>query len=154
MRPPKLLQEIEDAARPPWPQECVQFSGKQQPNGYGRVSVDGRYRRAHVVACELAHGLRPPDKTDAAHSCGNHMCINPRHLRWATRIENEADKVLHGRDIRGERSGTARLTRAQVLDIRKRYDRGGVTQQQLADFYGVHVMTINSIVNRRTWRHI
>jgi len=90
--------------------------------------------------------------TDAAHSCGERMCINPRHLRWATRKENEADKVAHGRDIRGERSGTARLTRQQVDDIRRRYDRGGITQRHLATFYGVHIMTINDIIQRRTWR--
>lgn len=154
MRPPKLRREIESVVESDWPETCVLFSGKRQPNGYGRVCVDGSYRRAHVYACELAHGARPPDKTDAAHSCGDHMCINPAHLRWATRQENEADKVAHGRHIRGERSGTAILNRAQVVDIRRRYERGGVTQRQLAQFYGVHIMTISDIVNHKTWRHI
>jgi hypothetical protein len=151
MRPPRYRQQIESVVASTWPDECVRFAGKQQPNGYGRVSVDGRYVRAHVLACRLAHGERPEGKTDAAHSCGNNMCINPRHLRWATRKENEADKVAHGRTIRGEASGTARLTRDQVNNIRAEYAAGGITQQQLADKNGVHIMTINDIIKRRTW---
>jgi len=153
MRPARLRDEILTTVAAPWPHTCVLFSGKRQPNGYGRVSIDGHYVRAHVYACGQAHGPRPADKTDAAHSCGETMCINPRHLRWATRLENEADKVAHGRDIRGERSGTARLTRPQVEEIRSTYSLGGCTQQDLANRYGVCLMTINKIVNRQTWRY-
>lgn len=152
MRTPELRNQIDAVVAAVWPDECIDFIGKRQPNGYGRVWIDGRYVRAHRYACTQAHGPCPPDKTDAAHSCGNHMCINPRHLRWATRAENEADKVAHGRDIRGERSGAARLTREQVATIRARYRTGGITQQQLADRYGVHLMTINDIIARRTWK--
>lgn len=131
------------------------FSGVRQPNGYGRVSIDGQYRRAHLYACEAAHGPRPVGKSDAAHSCGERMCINPRHLRWASRSENEQDKVAHGRSNRGgERSGAARLTPESVRAIRESYASTSRTQQQLADEYGVHIMTINDIINERTWKEV
>lgn len=152
MRQPRYRSFIDETVNQPWPDECVLFIGKQQPNGYGRVSVDGHYERAHIYACRSAHGQRPPDKTDVAHSCGERMCVNPAHLRWATRLENEADKISQGRDIRGERSGTARLNRTQVADIRSEYALGETTQQQLADRYGVHIMTINDIIKARTWK--
>lgn len=155
-RPARLFLEIFDAVvSKPWPEECIIFSGKQQPNGYGRVSVDGQYVRAHRFACEIAHGDAPPDRPHTAHSCGERMCINPRHLRWATRAENEADKIAHGRSNRGDqRSSAARLNAEAVREIRHRHESLGLTQQALADEYGVHLMTINDIIHRRTWRHI
>lgn len=153
MRPPLLREFIDHVVgTAPWPDECVFFPGRRQPNGYGRVSVDGRYERAHVYACRTAHGPRPAGKTDAAHSCGTAMCINPRHLSWATRAENEADKVRHGTSNRGERSGASVLTWPQVHAIRSRYIDGNVTQQQLATEHGVHIMTINDIIHHRTWQ--
>jgi HNH endonuclease len=42
--------------------------------------------------CKLAHGSPPTDKHDAAHNCGNERCVNPHHLRWATRKENMAGR--------------------------------------------------------------
>ncbi len=149
MRPPAFREFIDHVVGTvPWPDHCVFFPGKRQPNGYGRVSVDGRYERAHVYACRSAHGPRPIGKTDAAHSCGTAMCINPRHLSWATRAENEADKVRHGRS---NRSRSQRLTQAQVDLIRQWYAAGGSTQRELADHFGVSLMTVNDIVNHRTW---
>lgn len=59
---------------------------------------------AHRLMCQLAHGKPPAPDLHAAHSCGNgHLaCINPKHLRWATRKENEQDKILH-RTYRGRK---------------------------------------------------
>lgn len=149
MRPPALRTFIDTViGTQPWPDECVIFPGRRQPNGYGRVSIDGRYERAHIYACRLAHGARPVDKTDAAHRCGEHMCVNPRHLYWATRAENEHDKQAHGRS---NRARSNRLTQAQVDLIRQWYTAGGSTQRELADHFGVSLMTINDIVNHRTW---
>lgn len=82
------------------------------------------------------------------------MCINPAHLRWATSAENAADKIQHGTTNRGERCGSALLSGARVRKIRRDYERGGVTQQQLADRNGVHIMTVNDILHRRTWAHL
>jgi len=153
VRPPRYRREVEQVVSGSWPDSCVLFSGKQQPNGYGRVSVHGHYVRSHVFACEVAHGPCPDGK-EAGHSCGNRMCINPRHLRWVTRSENEADKVVHGRSNRGERSGAAKVTQEDVTEIRRAYKAGGCTQQSLAESLGVSLMTVNDIIRRRTWKHL
>lgn len=55
---------------------------------------------------------------------------------------------------RGETHCSAKLTEADVRAIRKRYPAGGITQQQLADSYGVTVMTINCALLKKTWKHI
>lgn len=48
--------------------------------------------------CFRVHGAPPTPEHEAAHSCGNgHLgCINGNHLSWKTRLENAADRPLHG----------------------------------------------------------
>jgi HNH endonuclease len=68
--------------------------------------------------CKLAHGSPPTEKHDAAHNCGNERCVNPHHLRWATRKDNMADRDRHGTDQRGEKAYNAILATADVKMIR------------------------------------
>lgn len=56
-----------------------------------KINVD-----AHRHVCSLAHGAAPPHRPQAAHKCGNKLCINPRHLKWASAVENMADAKRHG----------------------------------------------------------
>lgn len=64
----------------------------------GKLNID-----AHVKACTLAHGERPSPAHQAAHSCGNRLCCNGSHLRWATPAQNMADAMEHGTLIGGGR---------------------------------------------------
>lgn len=53
-RPPRFRNEIEVAvAQRPWPETCIIFTGRRQPNGYGRVSENGTY-----VGCRQPPALR------------------------------------------------------------------------------------------------
>jgi hypothetical protein len=114
-------------------------------NGYGSVVWDGRTRKASRVICEQIHGPPPKASLQAAHSCGERRCINWRHLRWATRSENEADKVLHGRTKRGK---SAKLTAPDVLAIRASDAR----EEMLAAQFGVAATTIRAVRNRKNWK--
>lgn len=79
--------------------ECLIWPYGDSGNGYGRIMVGRKASRAHRVMCEIKHGPAPHEGLEAAHSCGNgHIgCVNPNHLRWATRGENQSDKYLHKR---------------------------------------------------------
>ncbi len=138
-----LLADTDQCIR--WP-----FSGNGQ--GWGKVYVDGRLQVASRVVCERTHGAPPTRKHQAAHSCGkgHEGCINPRHIRWATRAENEADKLLHGTQSRGARNSQAVLTEADVREIRKRA-ADGEAQRKIATGYRVSQASISLIVRGKSW---
>lgn len=118
--------------------------------GYGMASVAGKQIKAHVWICLQAHGPKPFPEAHAAHSCGNSLCVNPQHVRWASVQENIDDKKLHGRQTRGTAVNTAVLTEEQVLKIvndpRPYYI--------VAAEYGCGTSTIASIHRGKSWRHV
>lgn len=100
--------------------------------------------------CEKAHGEPTSPELDAAHSCGVRLCINPRHLRWATRAENMADAIEHGTTTRGERHGAHKLEEVDVREILDLLSRGE-THESIAVKYGVSRNAITGIANQRNW---
>jgi hypothetical protein len=66
---------------------CVPWSGAVDDDGYGRVSMDGKWRRAHRVAYEKSFG---PIASGLVidHLCRNRLCVNPLHMEPVTNAEN------------------------------------------------------------------
>lgn len=118
------------------------------------VRWHGKQSVASRVMCELAHGKPPTAEHEAAHSCGNgHLgCINPKHLRWATHIENEADKLMHGTRPRGERQGSAKLKTSDVLAIRSM--AGKLSQRKIGELFGVQQTHVGRLIRGERWGHI
>lgn len=132
--------------------QCINWPFVRNSKGQGQIRLNGRAQYASRVVCERAHGAPPTSLHEAAHSCGNgHLgCVNPRHLRWATRSENHADKLIHGTHNRGERHNMVKLTEAEVIEIRWRAG-AGESQRALARAYGVGPRTVRDIVHRKKW---
>jgi hypothetical protein len=61
---------------------------------------------------------------------------------------------LHPEKYRGENSGHAVLTEAQVLEIRARCGTGELSQSEAARRHGLTPGAVWRIVHRRNWRHI
>ena len=57
--------------------------------GYGRLDD----KLVNRLVCEAEHGPPPFPKAEAAHSCDVRACVARKHLHWATRKENEDDKL-------------------------------------------------------------
>ena len=128
--------------------ECVLWP-YATTQGYGVCWLDGRVRRVSAAACERWHGPRPVGM-DAAHSCGNRLCFNGAHLRWATRRENCADTISHGRTLRGEDRPNSILTEADVLEVCRLRARG-LTYREIAEIVGVSFDSVRNIITGRTW---
>lgn len=83
-------------------EDCLTWPFNRNTRGYGTV---GRHNASRVM-CELVHGPAPSRSHDAAHSCGlgHKGCVHPKHLRWATKKENQADRYIHGTLSKGPAS--------------------------------------------------
>lgn len=123
-------------------------------DGYGQFAIGRSKVRAPRLSLWLAAGPPLPDQEHAAHSCRHRHCVAPAHLRWATHIENEADKIADGTVARGDLSNWSKLTSGQVLEIRALYATGAWTYPQLGTRFGVAQQTIGKIVNRDRWAHL
>lgn len=134
--------------------ECVIAPGAPAGDGYPRVREPGSGRKRtkpHILICTMAHGPRP-EGLEVAHGCGNRMCINPRHLRWATHPENMADRKLHGTAPVETWMHNTKLTWEQVQAIRTEYATGTTSYARLGEKYGVTRSCIGSIVRNKTWK--
>lgn len=132
--------------------ECLIWPFARYRNGYAAISLDGTSRNASRVMCELAHGPAPSEAHEGAHNCGNGKmgCVHPKHLAWKTRLENEADKSIHGTKARGEGHGKAKLQEGEVQEIMRRLE-AGETQSAIGASLGVDQTTVSDVRRKRTW---
>src|SRR6516165_834038 len=129
------------------------------PKGYLTVvlSGPGELRRTclvHVLVLE-AFDRRPEAGEECRHLNGNPADNRwPENICWALPVVNAADKKLHGTDSAGTRNAMAKLTEAQVLEIKARYASGGESQQAIAAAYGLRQPQVSKIVTGKSWEHL
>lgn len=105
----------------------------------------GRTWPVHQIVALTFLDKRPSPKHEVAHIDGIKTNNHWRNLRWATRQENERDKITHGTSNHGERNGSAKLTNAEVLAIINAPRTRGY-QMRLAEQYGVTQSAISNII--------
>lgn len=141
---------------------CWEWRGYVNPDGYGRVrDDDGKLAGTHRVAYRLEHGSVPNSQTGdlrVLHHCDNPPCCNPAHLYLGTQKDNARDRSQRGRGggskIAGERNPSAKLTQAQVNEIRRRIDAGlGYgDRKRLCEEFGIGTSTFHRIQHGHNWR--
>lgn len=133
-------------------EDCLTWPFSRTKYGYGNIGPENfGTTLAHRAVCMIAHGPPPSDDHESAHSCGkgHEGCVNPNHLRWDTRKGNMADKLRHGTHARGERSPKAKLTREDVIEIRRMIPNQKM--KDIAEKFGVGANTIRCIKEGRSW---
>lgn len=133
---------------------CLTWPFYRMPDGRGQVCYHGKRMQAHRATCIEAHGPPPTEKHEAAHNCGkgHEACVNGSHLQWKTKLENEADKIIHETLLTGEKHNMVKLTEQQALEIMKKGKTCSATP--LAKKYGVSIQAIYDIRQGRTWRYL
>jgi HNH endonuclease len=165
-------------SKPDNPNGCWLWTGciNKRRRGYGQFRLRGQLVSAHRAAWILTHG-NVAAELDVCHRCDNPSCVRPDHLFVGTRGDNMRDCAnknrLHAQQHpeafkwgpehefyrrpeawpRGEKVYGAKLTAANVREIRQRRARGA-SLNSLASEYGVSFANISLIARRKTWRHI
>lgn len=158
---------------------CWTWLATTDKDGYGKFWFNGGIRFSHRLAWLIQFG-EIPDRLCVCHSCDLRICQRGSHLFLGTLAENRADCCAKGRQAKGDthgfrlhpeahvsgdkhwsrmnperhqgaNNGNARLTEAQVLEIRRLAD-AGKTARELAPLYGVGKSAIIYIANRTTWK--
>lgn len=172
MRSPVCL-PVEVRPVPGWPRYYASADGRiWGPQGERKLKIDrygyqyiltwrpkaqaegrGTHRRLAVHRAVLEAWIGPcPVNHEARHLDGVPSHNDLTNLCWGTHKENIADRAIHGTASIGERHGAAKLTEADVLEIRRL--RGVVTVRALAKRFGVHSATIFSASTGESWRHL
>jgi hypothetical protein len=163
--------------------ECWLWTGNLYPDGYGQLKVFHRSIRASRVAYRLHYGI-DPYPLFVLHHCDTPACCNGVHLFRGTNKQNMEDAQQKGRVVSGDRhhfrlrpetapfgkrngkythpesrspgekNGSAKLTEENVMEIRSMYRVGQLSQQQIADLFGINQTAVSAIISRKTWSHL
>lgn len=116
---------------------CWIWQRARNSDGYGNLRIRGTSYQAHVVYFERLHGAVPKGM-ELDHLCRQRCCVNPDHLEVVTPTVNS------------QRGLSAKLTPGAVVFIRT----SGASASALAARFGVHPMTIRSVLKGKSWRNI
>lgn len=144
--------------------DCWLWLGaKDKRSGYGLFRGEGT-SKAHRFVWALAHGPIP-EGLCVCHTCDVPACVNPAHLFLGTQAENVADMLRKGRAVppthpyllgkqaREQSINTAKMSEAQVGELRRRY-ASGEKSRDLASAFGISQTHVTRITRRRFWQHV
>jgi len=150
---------------------CWMWTGSRTPGGYGQFYVRGHLMQAHRVAWLLAEGEIPAEHC-VCHECDVRPCVRHPHHFLGTKQVNAMDMASKGRAhlqrdpmalsgdrhwsrrhpgrLAGERNPSAKLTVAQVVEIRERF-AAGATYRSIAKAFVIGTGTVGFIVTGQHW---
>jgi hypothetical protein len=136
-------------------EECWEWKGAINSTGRGLFTIKRINYKAHRFSWFLVNGEIPAGLL-VCHTCDNGKCVNPNHLFLGTYRDNVLDMIRKGRGnvLCGENDPKSKLTEEQVKVIKSLWKPRQYSQYRLAREFGVSRTTIQSIVNRRNWKHI
>jgi predicted XRE-type DNA-binding protein len=136
---------------------CWVWTASTKRRGYGAWSYllpSGKRRNitAHRFSYELKYGPLPANKPKVCHHCDNPPCIRPSHLFAGTDKDNNRDRWHKGGYPTGEKAAAAVLTQKQARKIRELYAAGNLSQQKIANKFGITQATVSAIVLNKFYR--
>lgn len=140
-----------------WEGECRVWVRARSKEGYGQTNNNRKSFLTHRLAWELLKGPIP-DGLHVLHHCDNPPCWRLKHLFLGTALDNYRDSLKKGRQNRyrpqGSKNSNAKLNDERILEVRKLYATGKITQTALGEQFGVRKETIWKILRRKLWAHV
>lgn len=138
-----------------FPDDCWTWNAWHFQDGYPGFSIGYQNHRVNRVMYVIVNGSIPEGR-QINHGCDNKKCINPKHLHAGTQLSNMHEMAERGRKVVvvGEGLPQHKLNTKQVIEIRRRYALGDVTQTALAKEFGVSRRAIGFIVTGQRWAHL
>jgi hypothetical protein len=131
---------------------CWEWTAALNHWGYGMIGLGGRrdgIERAHRLSAKWA-GM-DIEGSMVLHRCDNPKCVRPSHLFLGDAKANSQDMVGKGRALDGDRAPYAKLTQAQVDEIRVRREAGETTRKVAPD-YEISQSMVSKISRGESWR--
>jgi hypothetical protein len=110
------------------------------------IDIAGKTMYVTRVVWEYVYGTIP-EGIEICHTCDIPKCISIDHLFAGTHADNMIDKAKKGRANRV-------LTEDQAREVFYRYNTLHQSQTQIAKYFGVDTMTINRILNNKTYVYL
>jgi hypothetical protein len=125
---------------------CWLWTASLHKDGYGTFWYQGLVQLAHRVSWTLANGPIP-EGMSVLHHCDTPACVRPDHLFLGTQLDNVVDMDTKGRrrEQRGAANPNAKITDAQVDDIKRRSAQGQ-PQALIARVHGIAQTHVSRIV--------
>ncbi len=124
--------------------------------GYLYVSVGGKQSKKNFAVHRLVAETFLPNsenKKDVNHLNGHKQDNRAANLEWVTRSENNIHARNLGLSTKGSDTYNAKLTEEKVLDILQQVQMS-VSDEEIAEVYGVSRATIYKIRTGKSWKHI
>jgi len=129
---------------------CWLWTGYIADNGYGTIHYQGESDLVHRVSYEFFNG-DIPENMYVRHTCHERNCICPEHLVLGTHKDNMKDMTEANRQAKGEDINNSKLTKEDVLEIKKLISDGKHYQYEIAEMFDVKRSTITDINRGKTW---
>ncbi len=124
-------------------------------DGYPRVTLQNKegkkvVRQVHLLVARAFLG--PANGRVVLHKNGKRSNPKLSNLRYGTHQVNMDDKYIHGTHGMGERNTQALLSEKERNKILRL--KGEMTQQEIADEYGISRQAVSDIHRGITWGHV
>lgn len=130
---------------------------KPGSRGYSKIQLCSPAKKwtTHVHRIVAITWLGPErDGMEVNHKNGIKTDNRLENLEWSTRLENERHAHTYlGKDMRGEKHTSSKLTASEVTEIR-RLKAQGWAYSKLSAKYGVGMTQLCRIVHRQKWAHV
>lgn len=124
--------------------------------GYLRVMLSKNKKNTHILVHRLvaAAFLENPDNhKQVNHINGNKKDNSIDNLEWISGLENIKHSIETGlRDLKGEKNSQSKLTKKDVIEIKKRLENETLTA--ISKDYDISISVISKIKLGKAWKHV